>query len=184
VLGSSDDQLMKKIARGDESAFAKLFDRHAVKVLGYAKRLMGDEAKAEDVSQEVWMKVVRAAAQYDGKDQFIAWLYTLVRNTAFNHLRRIKNTREDMREDLETSSPADFSRQSVEEILVKESDLEMVKQMIQALPESQRTVLVAWMTEELSYEELADQTGQSVSSVKSLLFRAKRNLEEALKRNV
>jgi RNA polymerase sigma-70 factor, ECF subfamily len=184
VLGSSDDQLMRKIARGDEKAFANLFDRHSSKVLGYAKRLMGDSTRAEDVSQEVWMKVVKASAQYDGKDQFIAWLYTLIRNTAFNHLRRSKNTREDMKEDLESSVPAECTKQSIEETLIQGSDIELVKEKIQSLPDSQRTVLVAWMTEDLSYEDLAAQTGYSVSAVKSLLFRAKKNLEVALKGHV
>src|SRR5687768_1258748 len=79
---------MKEIARGSQKAFAELFERHSKKVLGYAKRLLGGDMElAEDISQSVWMKVVAAAPEYQGRGEFIAWLYTIIRNTALSEIR-------------------------------------------------------------------------------------------------
>src|SRR5579872_730846 len=96
----TDDELMKKIAKGDERAFKALFDRHSGKIFGYARRLMGDPDKAEDVSQEVWMKIVKVAPSYKPTSHFIAWVFTIVRNTSFNSLRNAKSLREDMNQDV------------------------------------------------------------------------------------
>ena len=83
-----DDQLMSRISQGDQQAFQKLFDRHAGRALGYARRLLGgDRMKAEDISQSVWMKVIQAAPRYQSRGQFIAWLFTIVRNTALKDIR-------------------------------------------------------------------------------------------------
>ena len=160
----TDDELMKKIAVGNNRAFQLLFDRHSGKVYGYARRLMGDQQRAEDISQEVWMKIVKMAPQYQPTAHFIAWIFTIVRNTSFNHLRNLKNLREDTSEDL-LESDFKMDKSSVEEILVKEDDANKVRQKI----------------EELRYEDLAREMDLSVSAVKSLLFRAKRTLEKSLK---
>jgi RNA polymerase sigma-70 factor (ECF subfamily) len=179
----TDDELMKRIARGDQRAFEKLFDRHSGKVFGYARRLIGDETRAEDVSQEVWMKIVKAASSYQPTSQFIAWLFTIVRHTAFNQLRSQKASGHsvDIQDVNETEITLDIERKSVEELLMQKADIKIVKETLDELPDMQRTVLTAWMTEELSYEELARDLGLSLSSVKSLLFRAKQNLEKSLK---
>ena len=176
----TDDELMKKIAVGNNRAFQLLFDRHSGKVYGYARRLMGDQQRAEDISQEVWMKIVKMAPQYQPTAHFIAWIFTIVRNTSFNHLRNLKNLRDDTSEAL-LESDFKMDKSSVEEILVKEDDAKKVRQKIEELPSNQRILLTAWMTEDLSYEDLAREMDLSVSAVKSLLFRAKRTLEKSLK---
>ncbi|MEQ1877021.1 MAG: RNA polymerase sigma factor [Bdellovibrionia bacterium] len=177
----SDDELMLEVARGSQKAFAELFDRHSGKVLGYAMRLMGgDKIKGEDISQNAWMKVIKAAPSYRGSSSFIAWVHTIVRNTAFNELRSRRRRGE---EELTENIADEVTVESVEAQLSQTDDVQLLKSKIDELPDSQRAVLVAYMTEELSYEEIASQLDLSVSSVKSLLFRARQNLAQAMKEN-
>jgi RNA polymerase sigma-70 factor, ECF subfamily len=170
----TDDQLMQEIALGKNKAFVTLFERHSGKVLGYAMRLMGgDRARAEDISQMVWMKIIKAAPAYKSTSNFSAWLLTIVRHTSFNEMRGSKRRAE---EPLSKEVIEAVTVDSIEQELVKTSDTDELKKRIDGLPEMQRLVLVAFMTEGLSYDDIASQLDISVSSVKSLLFRARQNL--------
>ncbi|MCC7404913.1 MAG: RNA polymerase sigma factor [Bdellovibrionales bacterium] len=176
----SDDELMQRLAQGDQRAFAELFERHAGKILGYACRLVGDQARAEDVSQDVWFRIVKTAPSYQGSGHFIAWAFTLTRNRALNSIRDAKK----LDEALAGGSGDELvdlpDRDDLEEKIMKLAEVERVKNAIDKLPEVQRVALVSWLTEDLSYDELAAQLGTSVPAVKSLLFRARRSLEQAL----
>lgn len=177
----SDDELMQRVAKGENQAFSALFDRHAHKVLGYATRLLSDRHRAEDLTQEVWMKVVKAAPSYQASGHFVAWLYTLIRNAALTELKRGQKWSQDKGISEVNESDFDLVANDLEEIMLRQSDIKRVQNAIGELPDSQRTVLVAWITEDLSYEELAVWTGLSLSAVKSLLFRARRTLESQLR---
>lgn len=177
---NTDDELMAEIARGSQKAFAKIFDRHSSKVLGYSMRLMGgDKIKAEDISQNAWMKVIKAAPSYKGSSNFIAWVYTIVRNTAFTEIRSRRRRGE---EELTDEVSENVSVESIESIISAQTDVDKLKKHIDDLPHSQRAVLVAFMTEELSYDEIASQLDLSVSSVKSLLFRARQSLNQSMRK--
>ncbi|MCB0363801.1 MAG: RNA polymerase sigma factor [Bdellovibrionaceae bacterium] len=176
----TDDELMKRLAQGDQRAFAELFERHAGKILGYACRLMGDKAKAEDVSQDVWLKVVKAAPSYTGSGHFIAWAYTLTRNRALNVIRNSKRLDEAISVGGGDEGVDVPDREELEEKVMNLAEVERVKQEIDKLPDAQRVALVTWLTEDMTYDELAAHMDTSVSAVKSLLFRARRSLEEAL----
>lgn len=172
----SDDELMVQIAKGDQRAFGRLFERHSGKALGYACRLIGDRERAEDVAQEVWLKVVKAAERYEGTGNFIAWLYTLTRHTCLNMIRDQRRLFEALASEGEPESFEIPDRRELEETIMKMAEVERVKREIDQLPDSQRLALVAWLTEDLSYDELAAHMSISVPSLKSLLFRARRNL--------
>lgn len=181
-LHIQDDELMARIAGGDGKAFQTLFDRHSKKVLGYARRLMGDIHRAEDISQEVWMKVIRNASQYKASTHFNAWVLTMTRNSCFDLLRSSaqKDRSLQTEEEGEIQVP-DLEAKDVEQQLIEASDKVVVRQKIEELPQDQRVLIIAWITEDLNYEELSELSGKSISAVKSLLFRAKQNLERALK---
>src|SRR5690348_7370901 len=83
----ADGELMKQIALGKATAFRELFTRHGSLVLGYSRRIVRETPLAEDVSQEVWIKVVRAAPSYRDQGIFKSWLLKIVRNTALTQLR-------------------------------------------------------------------------------------------------
>ena len=177
----SDDELMLKIASGDRRAMSVLFERHSSLVLGYAQRLLGRVEKAEDISQDVWVRVVKAAKSYQGQGQFLAWVKTLTRNACFNEMRQQKRwePKEEIEALAESLTESDL-RASLEEGLIVKNKIEVVKLAIDRLPDMQRVVLVTYLNEEGGYEEISRSLGITVSSVKSLLFRARRSLQEKL----
>jgi RNA polymerase sigma-70 factor (ECF subfamily) len=173
-----DGELMKAIARGNAPAFRELFLRHSSLVMGYGRRMVKDLALAEDVSQESWMKVVRAAPSYEDKGVFRAWLLSIVRRTALNLLRSRSRFEFITEPSAETENTP---RENFEKIFSQQQELEHVKQLIEALPDQQRVALVIWLSEDMSYEDIAAELGLSVAAVKSLLFRARRTLEQQLR---
>jgi RNA polymerase sigma-70 factor (ECF subfamily) len=171
----SDDELMQSIARGESAAFAVLFERHAKVVFGYAHFILGETAKAEDVAQEVWLRVVKLAPSYRGEGHFRAWIKTMTRNLCFIELRNAKRLISMVEEDHDFASTVDLEKE-LQAAQLKE-DLHVA---LSQLPDLQRVALLLWMGESLTYEEIANQLNLTVSAVKSLLFRAKRNLEHRL----
>lgn len=181
IFNSSDDELMKSVAEGSDSAFRRLFDRHTSRVLGLCGRFFGDRSRGEDMAQEVWMKVIRAAPSYKGKGKFVSWLMTIARMTCLSALRSETGTRETEFLDTVDADQAEFDRESIEEVMIREDSVSEIRAKVDALPQGQRVVLTIWMSGESSYEDIAGELGLSVSSVKSLLFRAKQNLEKELR---
>jgi RNA polymerase sigma-70 factor (ECF subfamily) len=179
-----DDELVSKIAAGDSKAFEILFDRHTPKFLGYATRLLaGDRMTAEDIVQNNWIKVVQMASGYESRGHFVAWAYTMIRNQCLDELRRRQkfasapavDEEQDSAEQLVDNAPSTLER------LISDSDQHRLIEAIDALPEQQRAVLMTSLTEELSYEDLAQQFRTTVSSIKSILFRARENLSKKMK---
>lgn len=175
----SDDQCLNKAARGNERAFSELFNRYGDLVFGYCVKLLKDREQAEDISQEVWVKVIRNAEKYNSKGQFRAWLLQIARNACFSFFRKQKIRRA---EDIEDYEVEDVDQQSILDLISIEEDRDRVKECINELPENQRVALVIWMTEDKSYEDIAKDMEVSVSSIKSLLFRSRQNLKEMLSR--
>tara|TARA_B100000749_G_scaffold280707_1_gene278146 strand:- start:62648 stop:63190 length:543 start_codon:yes stop_codon:yes gene_type:complete len=177
----TDDELMIRLQKGDQRAFQSLFDRHANRVLGYSARMLGDLSKAEDVAQDAWIRVVRFAENYEGKGQFKAWLMTLTRNAALNHLRRQSRWNTEVGQENEvTLNKEDLTPVQIEEELDRKGQLEEVKKAIDALPNNQRVALVMYMTEDMSYEEIGKEMDLSLGAIKSLIFRARKTLEQVL----
>lgn len=178
MKNKSDDDLIKLISKGDQKAFKELFSRYGNVFLGYAMSLMKDKSIAEDISQDVWIKIVKLAPSYEGKGQFVAWCYTMIRNQSFNILKS-KNwsAQEELENFSETLSVASF-----EDELINEESLEAIKDTIKNLPEAQRISLSIWLNENLSYEEIADQMNLSVGAVKTHIFRAKETIKRKLGR--
>jgi len=179
---------MLEIADGNGDSFKILFDRHAGKVLGYSTRLLGgDSNMAEDISQTVWMKVVQNARNYRGEGTFIAWIHTITRNSVFDEMRKKKeelfseNTNDELDIHHLINSSIELSVESIETELLQNSDITIVKQAMDELPDTQRLVLTIWLVEELSYEDIAMRMNQSIQAIKSLLFRARQSLKEKLK---
>ena len=170
----SDDELMEKLADGHSKSFETLFDRHSNKVLGYCHRLLGELQRAEDISQDVWMKVIHASSSYEKKGNFIAWVHTIARNTCFTHMKKSSDWTP-----IEEVSNMDSGELSFDFELQKNEDIQKLKKLIDQLPSQQRAVLVLHINDELSYEDISRELNISLSAVKSLLFRARKNLSES-----
>ena len=176
----SDDQCMNKVASGMEPAFQVLFERYSELVYGYCVKIVKDKERAEDASQDVWVKVIKNANRYKSQGQFKAWLMQITRNTCFSLFRDLKKNNA---EDVSEHEVEDISQQDILDLMSIEEDKMKLKACIDKLPKNQRLALIVWMTEEKSYEEIAKELETSISSVKSLLFRSRQSLKEMMSEN-
>lgn len=174
---TSDEDLMRKMAEGSAAAFDEVFRRHSGRVLGYCSRLVGEKAAGEDLAQDVWVKVIKAASDWEPRAGVRAWLLTIARNTALNYLRDRMRTA--LTEDGE--APEDelraLERPSVEELISRDEDQRLLTAAMDRLPDAKRAALVMWLMEEMSYERIGVELGVSVANVKTILFRAKKELQ-------
>lgn len=179
---ATDDQLMERVAKGDSKAFQGLFDRYGARLLGYCRRFMGDSTRGEDMAQDVWMKVIKAASGYRAEGKFLAWLLSTARNTCLSEMRRASGKFEVPSEDIEEQNemPA-ASAHDFEMLMDQKHNLDLVKRKIEALPQAQRLVLTMAMSEDLSYEQIAKELELSLAAVKSLLFRARQTLLKSVR---
>lgn len=175
IQALGDDALMKLLA--DESpegittaktAFRILFERHGGLVLGYCTRIVGDKALAEDTAQDVWMKVIKSAKQYEARAQLRPWLLTLTRNTSLNALRDRRDWSE-----LDTEEAGDDNHASTLKLLLDKSESNQVRIALQQLPAPQRTALSLFLIEELSYEEIAQAMALKLSTIKTHIHRGR-----------
>lgn len=178
LTGKTDDELMSLIAEGNSKAFETLFDRYSGKVLGYAKKMLGSVEKGEEAAQDIWVKVVKLAPQYQKEGYFNAWVMTMIRNHCLNTIR--KDKRLFFHEDVEVLMDSETIVPFEEEILNK-NDISKISKLMESLPEKQRIALTILVTEEPTYEELAEQMGASVGAVKSMIHRARKTLQAQMK---
>ena len=181
------EDLMARIAEGDEYAFEILVHRHQASVLNLAYRFIGDRTQAKDLAQEVFLRVWQAAKSYEPKAKFATWIYRITANLCFNELKsaRRKKLLQFLRfnADHEIQTEEDFPDRSpsAEDLLVARERNLQVTDALQSLPENQRLAIILKRYDDLSYEEIAHVLGCSVPAVESLLVRAKGTLQKKLK---
>ena len=170
-----DIQLMASLARGQMEALGELVRRHQANVLGLAHRLLGQQDHAEDVAQEAFLRVRRAARQFRPEAKFSTWLYRIVVNLCQDRLRRL------CRAPVELSADRIDARhdEPLDELAAREL-AERVRRAVASLPERQRTAVLLHRFQQLSHVEIAEVTGWSASTVESLLVRAYRQLRRSL----
>jgi RNA polymerase sigma-70 factor, ECF subfamily len=171
---AADEELMLRIAGGDELAFRRLSERYAAKSFALARRIITNDDDAEEIVQEALLRVWTSAARWRHEAAFPTWLYRIIVNLCLNR-RRQKTFAP-----LEASGdPVDPSASAIEQLERTQSD-KIIAQSIAGLPERQRTVLILTYYEELSNADTAAIMDTTVSSVESLLVRAKRTLRAEL----
>ena len=182
-ISTIDFVLMERIGVGDHQAFQQLVERHQHAVIGTVAKMLGNASESEDIAQQVFLRIWRNAKRYRPDAKFTTYLYTITRNLVFNESRRKSRKKEVSSDEREENShqlaAANSDRQPDAELLQAELQ-SAVDAAIAALPEAQRMAVVLRRYEQLSYEEIAGVLGLSVSAVKSLLFRARTSLREAL----
>jgi RNA polymerase sigma-70 factor (ECF subfamily) len=171
-----DLELIRKTAEGDESAFEQLISKHEDTVYNTAYHYVGNAEEAEDVAQEVFVKVWRHAGSFRGSSKFSTWLYRIVVNQCLNHRRRKKRDPAP----LDSEASQHLRSESLEEDFEKKAQVEAVRRAIDSLPRRQRLALVLAKCEERSYKEIAEIMGVSLSSVESLIHRARTTLRKRL----
>jgi RNA polymerase sigma-70 factor (ECF subfamily) len=183
AVRDEDAQLMLAFAAGDGGAFDALFRRWAGRVLGYVVRLVGDRAVAEELVQEVFLRVHRARGRYRADARFSTWLFTIATNLARNELRRPAQRAPGRSLDgtgegapLELAAPAS----GADAVAHARRVGAVLEGALAALPERQREALWLAAVEGLSYAEVASALETSESSVKALVHRARTALAERM----
>src|SRR5437588_12717265 len=182
---AEDIRLMSLSSAGDMAAFEQLVERHQRLVIGTVGRMLGTNSDAEDIAQQVFVRVWKNVKRYEPRAKFTTWLLKITRNLVFNELRR--RSRHPavplQSESDEEERPLKDEHAVAPDASLLEHELpQAVDAAIAQLPEAQRMAVILRRYEELSYEEIAGALDQSVSAVKSLLFRARTELRESLKR--
>jgi RNA polymerase sigma-70 factor (ECF subfamily) len=179
-----DAELMLRVKEGDGASFGVLLEKHRSSVVHFLYRMIQNHAVAEELAQEVFLRVYRSRSTYEPTAKFTTWLFRIATHLALNSLRDGKNERlhdhlDDDTNDLPVRQVSD-RRPSVEQAMVYEVKLTEIRQAVAALPEKQRAAVLMHKYEEMEYTQIAGVLNCSESAVKSLLFRAYETLRAKL----
>jgi RNA polymerase sigma-70 factor (ECF subfamily) len=178
-----DQELMSQVKQGSQQAFRLLFENYKGPVMSYLYQMVQNRKIAEELTQESFLKVYRSRDSYEPRLKFTAWLWTIARNTALDHLRRqseyldghiLEEGELSATELLEDPAP------SAEESLLTHAENSQVQDCMNALTKAQKEVLLLRTVGDLSYEEIMEQLGLTLPQVKSLLNRAKTSLTRCI----
>lgn len=178
----TDSQLIREIKDGNVELYSELMSRYQRKILAFIFHMLKSaklELMAEDLCSETFYKAFRSLHSFREMDaSFSTWLYTIARNTVLSELRKQKAANVSL-EDAGFEPVASLDAVPEQQVLRNER-MAMVREAINKLPEKQRSALILREYEQLDYQEIANILGQTVSSVKSLLFRARASVKEQL----
>lgn len=186
--GFTDAEVMLRVKAGDQSAFDYLVQKYRRPLVSFMYRMARNTAVAEDLAQEVFLRVYRSRATYEASAKFTTWLYRIATNLAVNHARDTRHERPEVtvsldEPDEETGTTLDVadSTVSAEEALVRRERMAAIRGKVEALPERQRLAVIMHKYQQMDYKQIADVLKLSESATKSLLFRAYETLREQLK---
>lgn len=164
---------------GDRSAFEKLFRRHTPPLVNFLARMLEDRGRAEELAQEVFIRIYNARERYEAKAKFSTWMFGIAHNLALNELDRAYRKRERRFGDgAETRRPDPAP--GPEQRLEARRTATRLEDALVALPDRQRAALLLRTQEGLPYDEIAEALGVSLASVKSLIHRAREGLSRLL----
>jgi RNA polymerase sigma-70 factor, ECF subfamily len=189
ALHDPDVRLMLQVRDGDAAAFEELVRRYRDRLITILEHLVGHREQAEDLAQDVFVRVFKARERYAPEAKFSTWLFTIANNVASNALRSRSRRRE---VGVPEGNGADSAPLALDQLakaasgfmptraLDKAEQAEMVRSAVAALNERQRMALLLAKFEGMSYQDIAQTMGLSVQAIKSLLSRARVNLKEIL----
>jgi len=172
VKDTTDSELMRQVRAGRAAALATLFERHHARLYRYCARMTGNRSTAEDLVQDVFMRMLQYKSTFRDDSEFVPWMFGIARNACLGHLRRSAAT-QPVDGDVESLAPA------VEHDPVADQQGELVRRALDKLPPDGREVLVLSRYEFKSYEEIAAVLGCSVGAVKVRAHRAIKQLRQA-----
>ncbi len=180
----SDLDLMLRVRRGDAESFGELLRRYRRPLVSFFARMVRDRALAEDLAQEVFLRVYKSRERYQPEARFTTWLYRIATNLALNALRdRKPEVPADAPPEQQDAPPLErfVDREpSAEQQLMRGDRERLIRQAVEALPENQRAAVILHKYQEVDYRQIAQILRVSKSAVKSLLFRAYETLRARL----
>ncbi len=187
-MSLTDQELVKQIqVEHSSTAFSQLVERYQLKVLRICKGFVSQMADAEDITQDVFIEVLRSIGSFRGESQFSTWIYRIAVNKSINFINKKK--RERIFQSIEgffhkgseiVYNLSDEGQFAADKALGINETRALLKRALNGLPENQRIAFVLAKYQDLSYKEIAEVMGLSLSAVESLLFRAKSNLQKSI----
>ena len=179
-----DAELMLRVKDGDGASFAILLEKHRLPVIHFLYRMVQNQGVAEELAQEVFLRVYRSRGSYEPTAKFTTWLFRIATHLALNSLRDGKHRRlEERLDDDSADTPVrqvSDQRPSVEQKMVHRARMEEIRRAVATLPEKQRAAVLMHKYEEMEYSQIAKVLNCSESAIKSLLFRAYETLRARL----
>jgi RNA polymerase sigma-70 factor (ECF subfamily) len=179
-----DVTLMLRVGTGDEQAFEELIERHQNAVIGTVAKMLGNSSDAEDIAQQVFIRLWKSAPRYQPTAKFTTFLFTIARNLVFNESRRRSRKKEysmeEREDDFHLQTP-DTQNVSPDQGMLHAELQKSVDLAIAALPEKQRLAVILRRYEGMPYDEIGRVLELSIPAVKSQLFRARNTLRDSLK---
>jgi RNA polymerase sigma-70 factor, ECF subfamily len=184
----SDADVMLRVKAGDQSAFEYLVQKYRRPIVSFMYRMARNAAAAEDLAQEVFLRVYRSRETYEASAKFTTWLYRIATNLAVNHARDTRHERPEVQVSLdepddETGTTLEVPDASLnaEQAMVRQERMMAIRRRVEALPEQQRLAVIMHKYQQMDYKQIAEVLKKSESATKSLLFRAYETLREQLK---
>ena len=177
-----DAQLMLRVKEGDDAPFAELLARYRAPVIHFVYRMVQNQHIAEELAQDVFLRVYRARKGYVPNAKFTTWLFRIATHIALNAIRDGRGERAmgSLDDQEARASELPDRRRTIEQVMVEDARLAEVRRAVQALPAKQRAAVLMHKYQELDYAQIARALGCSESAVKSLLFRAYETLRRKL----
>jgi RNA polymerase sigma-70 factor, ECF subfamily len=188
VESDSDAEIMLRVKAGDQSAFDYLVQKYRRPIVSFMYRMARNTAAAEDLAQEVFLRVYRSRAGYEASAKFTTWLYRIATNLAVNHARDTRHERPEVTVSLDepdeesgTTLELPDSALTAEQAIVRRERMMAIRRKVESLPEQQRLAVIMHKYQQMDYKQIAEVLKKSESATKSLLFRAYETLREQLK---
>ena len=177
-MNNHEQELVRRAQKGDRAAFERLVQENALYVFNLAVRTLNDLHEAEDLAQEAFIRAWQALPGFRGEAGFRTWLYRIVTNLCYNRLLRLKK-------ELDALGSEDFpelpdENRSPEKVLLDAETRNRLHEAMRRLPQSYRLLLNLRHLQGLSYDEIAQVTGQPLGTVKTGIFRARKKLKDEL----
>jgi len=177
------DEVIARCLQGDQVAWAIIMDRHRRKVFNLAYKFVGRHDEAEDLTQDIFLKIFKSLETFDRRANFQTWLISVSRNLCIDHYRSVRKERQTIAREVDAGElqPASVERGPYQ--VAEHQDLRgLLRQALQKLPTTLRTAVVLRDLQELSYQEIADRLGLPEGTVKSRINRGRIELAHQLRR--
>jgi len=183
-----DVQRMLRVREGDADAFRELFETHSRAIVNFAYHFIGNRQRAEEIAQDVFLQIYRAAVRYEPTAKFTTWLYRIATNACLNEVRRpehrhpkrpLEHQQDDDRKRAEIAFPDPTAVPGDSALAGRELEAK-IHAVLEDMPPNQRAALLMSRVDGLSYLEVADALDTTESAVKSLVFRATATMRKAL----
>src|SRR3954451_20683371 len=180
---ATPDSLIEQCLTGDQAAWEAIVRQHWRKVFNVAYKFVGKHDEAEDLTQDIFLKIFKALHTFDRRAKFQTWIISISRNLCSDHYRSVRKERQTIASEVDTTDLQPASRERTPYALAEHHDLRaQLKQALETLPATLRTAVVLRDLQELSYQEIADQLQLPEGTVKSRINRGRLELARQLKR--